>query len=74
MQIFVNFAIIGVAYFLNLNVGFSVWFFHILSRLQTGVFTVLGYHIKGHNEALTGSSIALSHQGMGAMLVLVVAK
>ena len=26
---------------------------------------------KGHNEALTGSSIALSHQGMGAMLVLV---
>ena len=73
LRIFVNFAIIGVAYFLNLNVGFSVWFFHILSRLQTGVFSVLGYQIKGHNEALTGSSIALSHQGMGAMLVLVAA-
>ena len=73
LRIFVNFAIIGVAYFLNLNVGFSVWFFHILSRLQTGVFTVVGYQIKGHNEALTGSSIALSHQGMGAMLVLVAA-
>ena len=27
LHIFVNFAIIGVAYFLNLNVAFSVWFF-----------------------------------------------
>ncbi|MEE3259923.1 MAG: DUF6785 family protein [Candidatus Latescibacterota bacterium] len=73
LNIFVNFAIIGVSYFLNLNVAFSVWFFHLLSRLQTGVFNVIGYQIKGHNEALTGSSVALSHQGMGAMLVLVAA-
>ncbi len=73
LNIFVNFAIIGVAYFLNLNVAFSVWFFHLLSRFQTGLFNLVGFQIKGHNEALTGSSIALSHQGMGAMLVLVVA-
>ena len=65
LHIFVNFAIIGVAYFLNLNVAFSVWFFHLLSRFQTGVFNVIGFQIKGHNEALTGSSIALSHQGDG---------
>ena len=71
LVIFVNFAIIGLTYFLNLNVAFSVWFFHLLSRFQTGVFNIFGYQIKGHNEALTGSSIALSHQGMGAMLVLV---
>ncbi len=73
LVIFINFAIIGLTYFLNLNVAFSVWFFHLLSRCQTGVFNIVGYQIKGHNEALTGSSIALSHQGMGAMLVLVVA-
>ena len=71
LHIFVNFAIIGVAYFLNLNVAFSVWFFHLLSRCQTGVFNLIGFEVKGHNEALTGSSVALSHQGMGAMLVLV---
>ena len=71
--IFVNFAIIGLSYFLNLQVSFSVWFFHLLGRFQTGVFNVIGFQIKGHNEALTGSSIALSHQGMGAMIVLVVA-
>ena len=73
LVIFVNFAIIGLTYFLNLNVAFSVWFFHLLSRLQTGIFSTIGFQIKGHNEALTGSSVALSHQGMGAMLVLVVA-
>ena len=73
LHIFLNFAIIGVTYFLNLNVAFSVWFFHLLSRCQTGIINVIGFQIKGHNEALTGSSVALSHQGMGAMLVLVFA-
>jgi len=69
--IFVNFAIIGLSYFLNLNVAFSVWFFHLLSRCQTGMLNIIGFQVKGHNEALTGSSVMLSHQGMGAMLVLV---
>ena len=71
MIVFVNFAIIGLAYFLSLQVSFSVWFFHLLARTQTGVFNLIGYEIKGHNESLTGSSVALSHQGMGAMLALV---
>lgn len=70
--VFVNFAIIGMAYFLGLQVSFSIWFFHLLGRCQTGVFNLIGYQIKGHNEALTGSSSALSQQGMGAMLALVV--
>ncbi|MDP7206692.1 MAG: hypothetical protein QGH11_14050, partial [Pirellulaceae bacterium] len=30
LLVFVNFAIIGLAYFLNLQVAFSVWFFHLL--------------------------------------------
>ena len=70
--VFVNFAIIGLSYFLGLQVSFSVWFFHLLGRFQTGVFNIIGFDIKGHNESLTASSIALSHQGMGAMLALVV--
>jgi len=71
--IFVNFAIIGLSYFLNLQVAFSVWFFHIISRFQTGIFGIIGFQVKGHNESLTGSSVGLAHQGMGAMIVLVVA-
>ena len=73
LHIFVNFAIIGVAYFLNLNVAFSVWFFPPVKPLPDRIFNVIGFQVKGHNEALTGSSVALSHQGMGAMLVLVAA-
>lgn len=71
LQVFVNFAIIGLSYFLHLHVAFSVWFFHLLSRAETGAFNLVGYQIKGINEALTGSSTALSFQGMGAMLALV---
>ena len=73
LLVFVNFAIIGLSYFLNLQVAFSVWFFHLACRIQTGLFNLVGYQIKGHNETLTGSSIALSHQGMGAMIALVAA-
>ena len=71
--VFLNFAILGLSYFLGLQVSFSVWFFHLLGRFQTGLLNVIGYQVKGHNEALTASSIAMSHQGMGAMIVLVVA-
>jgi hypothetical protein len=70
LQVFVNFAIIGLSYFLHLHVAFSVWFFHLLSRAETGAFNMVGYQVEGINEALTGSSTALSFQGMGAMLVL----
>jgi hypothetical protein len=73
LLVFVNFAIIGLSYFLNLQVSFSVWFFHLLCRFQTGLFNVIGFQLKGHNESLTGSSIALSHQGMGAMIALAAA-
>ncbi|MSR82768.1 MAG: hypothetical protein EXS58_07560 [Candidatus Latescibacteria bacterium] len=73
LQIFVNFAIIGLSYFLQLHVAFSVWFFHLLSRTETGIFNVVGYQVKGINEVLTGSSTALSFQGMGAMIALVAA-
>ncbi len=73
LLVFVNFAIIGLSYFLHLHVAFSVWFFHLLSRFQTGIFNVIGFQLKGRNEALTGSSTALSFQGMGAMIALVAA-
>jgi len=73
LQVFVNFAIVGLSYLLHLPTAFSVWFFHLLARLQTGTMNLVGYQVTGHNEALTGSSVALSHQSMGAMIALAVA-
>ncbi|HIE04697.1 MAG TPA: hypothetical protein EYP61_08065 [Candidatus Latescibacteria bacterium] len=71
LRIFLNFPVLGFTYFINTNVAFSLWFFHILSRVQTGTFNVMGFSLKGHNEVFTGSSPSVSHQGMGAMIVLV---
>ena len=71
LRIFVSFTVLGFAYFINQDIAFSLWFFHLVSRIQTGVFNVLGVALKGRNEVFTGSSPSVSHQSMGAMVVLV---
>lgn len=70
IRFFINFAIIGLAYLLHLHVAFSFCFFHLLARVQTGLFNMVGYSI-GRNDDLCASSAAVSHQGVGAMIVLV---
>ena len=72
LRLFLTFPVVGFTYFINTNVAFSLWFFHILSRVQTGTFNVLGFSLKGINEVFCGSSASVAHQGMGAMIVLVV--
>ena len=71
LRIFLNFPVLGFTYFINQDIAFSLWFFHIVSRIQTGTFNVLGFALKGRNEVFTGSSPSVSHQSMGAMAVLV---
>ena len=66
----ISFPIIGFAYLLNLDIAFSLWFFHLVSKLQTGWFNIAGFSIPGHNEVFSGSSAATSFQGGGAMIVL----
>ena len=70
---FWNFAIIGVTYFINLDVAASLWAFLLLSKIETGVFNTIGFGLGGRNEYLTGSSPATGHQSMGAILAFVVA-
>jgi hypothetical protein len=76
LKIFLSFPVIGFTYFINLDISFSLWLFHLLFRLQSALFSVIGYQVPGHAEtftgAYTGSSAAVSHQSMGAMTVLVV--
>jgi len=66
----ISFPIISFAYFLNLDIAFSLWFFHLVSKIQTGWFNITGFSIPGHNEIFSGSSAATSFQGGGAMVVL----
>jgi len=67
-----NFAIIGITYFINLDVAASLWVFHLLAKVQTGVANTVGFGLAGRNEYLTASSPATAHQSMGAILTLVV--
>lgn len=69
--VFWNFAIVGLTYFINLDVAASFWVFHLLCKIETGFLNVTGFRLKGHHEPLTGSCPATSHQGMGAMIILV---
>lgn len=76
LRLFLSFPVIGFTYFINLDISFSLWIFHLLARLQTGIFNVVGYEIPGQNEtfagASNGTSPAVSHQAMGAMTILAI--
>jgi len=70
---FWNFSVIGVTYFINLNVAASIWIFCLLARIQTGIFKTVGVTVGGRHEWLTGSSPATAHQAFGALIVLTAA-
>lgn len=76
IRIFLSFPVIGFVYFVNLEISFSLWFFHLVARSQSLVFNLIGFELPGHGETFTGAfgggSPAVSHQAMGAMVVLVV--
>ena len=76
LRIFLSFPVLGFTYFISTDVSFSLWIFHLLARLQSGVFNLIGYDIPGRSEVFAGhyagASPAVSHQAMGSMLVLVV--
>ena len=72
INFFWNFAIVGVTYFINLDVAASLWIFALLAKIETGVFNLVGFRLAGRNPILTGSSAATSHQNMGAVIVLTV--
>jgi hypothetical protein len=74
LRLFLGFPVIGLTYFLNLNVAFSLWFFHLAARAESALFHLIGYEVPGHGETFTGSALGTSpgasHQAMGAMIVL----
>ena len=65
-----SFTIIAFAYLLPVNIAFSLFIFHILAKIQTGVSNMSGYSLPGGNEVFGGSSAATSFQGGGAMITL----
>ena len=67
---YISFPVIGISYLLTTDLSLSLWLFAVLGAVQTGIFRMVGYSI-GSREAYCASSPSVSHQGFGAMLVLV---
>ena len=57
-------------YFTRSEVLFSIWFFHLLSVLQAGIFNRLGYDL-GSADPWCSFHPAVGWQGFGGMIVLV---
>jgi len=67
----ISFPVIGIAYLLSADISLSLWLFAVLGTIQTGIFRMSGYSI-GSRQAYCASSPSVSHQGFGAMIVLVI--
>ncbi len=70
LQFRISFPMIGFAYFINLPLAFSLWFFCLFNSFQQGVFNIMGYGIA---EFLPYSQDRplLGWQSFGALLVIV---
>ncbi len=66
----ISFPVIGISYLLTTDLSLGLWLFAVLGTIQTGIFRVIGYSI-GSREVYCASSPSVSHQGFGAMIVLV---
>ncbi|MFP4055314.1 MAG: DUF6785 family protein [Candidatus Brocadiia bacterium] len=64
------FPTLGLAYFANSEVIFSVWFFYLLGVVQEGVYNRIGFSI-GRSTVFCWSQAATGWQSFGAFVVMV---
>ena len=74
VPIMLSFAAVGLTWFVNLEISFGLWLFALLAIVEQGVFAILGISSTEHVSVYgTPSSPFLAHQGIGALLIFVVA-
>ena len=72
LPILLSFTVVGLTYFVNLEIALGVWLFTLLAMIEKGVFGVLGVQSTEMVSVYgTPESPFLAHQGIGAMLVFV---
>lgn len=71
LRLALSFPMVGFSYFVNLDIALAIWFFSLVARVLEGTLGILGI---SSTEKLwyAGNQPILAHQGMGAMIVLVV--
>lgn len=71
IQCRVSFPIVGFSYLINLDIAFSLWFFNLFSTVLQGLFNIAGIASTERLAFGAASRPILAHQGMGALIVLV---
>jgi hypothetical protein len=62
--------VVGFGYFINLDISFSLWFFNILTNIETGMFNRIGLDI-GKDEEYSTTPLVMGVQSMGAFITIV---
>lgn len=65
-----NFLMLGFAYFINISIAFSLWFFYLLWVVENHFIGVMGLNTARAELGPWSHSFA-GHQGMGALIALV---
>ncbi|HID05760.1 MAG TPA: hypothetical protein EYP10_01295, partial [Armatimonadetes bacterium] len=63
--------VIGLTYLVNLDVIFSVWFFHILTSFERGILNLLGLTASGPPQPHAAGGPMLAMQQVGALMVVI---
>ena len=72
LPMMVSFTVIGLTYFISLDIALGIWFFTLLAILEKGIFSIIGLQSSEMVSVYgTPESPYLAHQGIGAMLVFV---
>jgi len=66
----INFPAIGFAYLVSLDIGLSLWLFHVVEKLETGIIYNLCGPVLSRSAVLYCSAPLTAHQGFGTMIVL----
>ncbi len=71
VTIALSFPMVGFSYFVNLDIALGIWLFNLIARIEEGCLNMLGV---SSTEVLdfSGPSPLVAHQGMGAIIVLVI--
>ena len=68
-----SFPMVGFFYLVHLDAAFSLWFFNLLSLVVRGMMNIFGISVRESLGIYGTPSAVFAHQGMGAMITLVLA-
>ncbi|MGA1197693.1 MAG: DUF6785 family protein, partial [Candidatus Latescibacterota bacterium] len=67
----ISFPVVGFTFLIHADVSFSIWFFHLLSNVQIGIFNRIGFTI-GSGDIYGSSHATQGWMGFGALAFMVV--